>query len=327
MQIEQELTSEFIARSQDYLQVIELDLLELEKGDFDVIHEVMRCVLSIRAQAELLSIKSITNRIIQLQKSLRQIRDHHINVDLELITLLFKAFDLFSLQIEKLNNTHGLIESEIRQFDLEANPVFQTLESYVALMINPIQRFSEIESIFPLKSGADLAASDYGKKVEVFIEGQDILIPKVILRRLPRLLTHLLNNAIAHGIESPEIRIANGKPASGKIILKAFYKENNAIISFADDGAGIDIDRVKNKAVSKGLLDPKTAFSLSENEVFEFLFHPDFSTKDVRDMRAGTGYGLDIVRTEIKEIGGVIDVQSKIDQGTTFTMRYSQKFY
>lgn len=325
MQVEKELIREFADRSRDYIQTIELDLLELEKGNFNVIHEIMRCILSVRAQAEILPIASITDRIIQLQTNLRRIRDRRLNVDRELITLLLKAIDLLNLQIEKLDTTYSAIDSEMRQVEMQANSVFQTLESYIAVLMKPVQRFSEIESIFPLKSGAELAAKDYGKKVEVFIEGQDVSIPKVILKRLPRLLTHLLNNAIAHGIESPESRIAKGKPEIGKIILKAFYDGNKAIISFADDGAGIDIDRVKNKAISKGLLDPQVASSLTDNEVFEFLFHPDFSTKDVRDMRAGTGYGLDIVRTEIKEIGGIIEVQSKIDRGTTFTMQYIQK--
>jgi chemosensory pili system protein ChpA (sensor histidine kinase/response regulator) len=325
MQMEKELIREFVDRSRDYIQIIELDLLELEKGDFNVIHEIMRCILSMRTQSEILPIVSITDRIIQLQTNLRRIRDHHLNIDRELITLLFKAIDLLNLQIEKLDASFSINDSEIRQIEIQANPVFQTLESYIAVLLKPVQRFSEIESIFPLKSGAELAARDYGKKVEVFIEGQDVPIPKVILKRLPRLLTHFLNNAIAHGIESPEARIEKGKSEIGKIILKASYQDNKAVISFADDGAGIDTERVKNKAISKGLLNPQIAISLTDKEVFEFLFHPDFSTKDVRDMRAGTGYGLDIVRTEIKEVGGMIEVQSKIDQGTTFTMQYIQK--
>jgi chemotaxis protein histidine kinase CheA len=325
MQTEKELIREFADCSRNFIQIIELDLLELENGDFNVIHEIMRCILSLRVQAEILPITSITERIIQLQRNFRRIRDHRLNVDRELITLLLKAVDFLNLQVEKLDAPYSVIESEILQIEIQYNPVFQTLESYIAVLMNPVQSFSEIESIFPLKSGADLAARDYGKKVEVFIEGQDVPIPKVILKRLPRLLTHLLNNAIAHGIESPEARIAKGKSEIGKIILKASYQDNKVTISFADDGAGIDTGRVKNKAISKGLLNPQIAMSLTENEVFEFLFHPDFSTKDVRDMRAGTGYGLDIVRTEIKEIGGIIEVQSKIDQGTKFTMQYIEK--
>ena len=325
MQKDKGLVREFVDRSQDYIQTIELDLLELEKGNFNAIHEIMRCLLSLRVQSEILPITSITERIIQLQRNFKRIRDYHLNVDRELITLALKAIDLLNLQIEKLHAPYSMIELEIRQIEIQANPVFQTLYSYIAVLMNPAQSFSEIESIFPFKSGADLAARDYGKKVEVFIEGQDVPIPKVILKRLPRLLTHLLNNAIAHGIESPEARIVKGKSETGKIILKASYQDNKFTISFADDGAGIDTDRVKNKAISKGLLNPQIAMSLTENEVFEFLFHPDFSTKDVRDMRAGTGYGLDIVRTEIKEIGGIIEVQSKIDQGTTFIMQYIQK--
>ena len=233
-----------------------------------------------------------------------------------------KIFDILEILIKKIGTPLGLTDREVREIKIKLQPTLQTLDAYIAIALHPIQLFSEIEKIFPLKSAAQNAASEYGKEVEVIIAGGEVPIPKQILKRLPRLITHLLNNAIVHGIESPEIRQAAGKSPRGKIILQASYQENKAVISFSDDGSGINMERVKAKAISKGLLSASKAASIAESDVYEFLFHPDFSTKDIRDMRAGTGYGLDIVRSELHKIGGNIQVSSCPNQGTLFTIAY-----
>jgi chemosensory pili system protein ChpA (sensor histidine kinase/response regulator) len=201
-------------------------------------------------------------------------------------------------------------------------PTVQTLEAHIAVLTNPTELFSEIEQIFPLQNAAHVAAADYGKQVEVEILDGQVRIPRFLLKRLPRLLTHLLNNAITHGIEMPEVRQSLGKPIAGKLTLTATHEEKQVVISFSDDGAGIDVERVKAKAITKKLITVAAAVHLSDLETYEFLFHPDFSTKDIRDMRAGTGYGLDIVRAELKKIGGSISVRSTPGQGTTFTIIY-----
>ncbi|WP_421655763.1 response regulator [Leptothermofonsia sp. ETS-13] len=160
-----------------------------------------------------------------------------------------------------------------------------------------------------------------GKQAELIIEGRETLIDKMILEQLYDPMTHLVNNAITHGIESPEVRRAAGKPAAGRITIRAFHQGNQTIISVSDDGAGIDIERVKAKAIEKGLITPAEARSMSRLDVYDLLFHPGFSTKDQADDFSGRGVGMDVVRTSLSEIRGVINTDSNFGKGTTFTIR------
>jgi chemotaxis protein histidine kinase CheA/CheY-like chemotaxis protein len=160
-----------------------------------------------------------------------------------------------------------------------------------------------------------------GKQAELSIEGRETLIDKMILEQLYDPMTHLVNNAITHGIETPEERIANGKPATGRIIVRTFHQGNQTVISVTDDGAGIDPDIVKRKAIEKGLISPSESATMSRLDVYDLLFHHGFSTKDKADDFAGRGVGMDVVRTSLNEIRGVINIDSTIGKGTTFTIR------
>ncbi|MGC9503655.1 hybrid sensor histidine kinase/response regulator, partial [Baaleninema sp.] len=161
----------------------------------------------------------------------------------------------------------------------------------------------------------------FGKEVDLQIEGRETSIDRMILEHLYDPLTHLVNNAIAHGIESPEERQAKGKPPTGKITVSSFHQGNQTIISIADDGAGIDVDRVKAKAIQKGLITQEQARVMNDLEVYDLLFLPGFSTKDKADDLSGRGVGMDVVKTKLNEIRGVINTDSKPNKGTTFTIR------
>jgi chemotaxis protein histidine kinase CheA/ActR/RegA family two-component response regulator len=161
----------------------------------------------------------------------------------------------------------------------------------------------------------------YGKQVELSIEGRDTLIDKVILESLSDPLIHMVNNAIAHGIESPATRQANGKPGDGKIIIRALHQGNQTIISVSDDGAGINTEYVKKKAIEKGLITAQQSTAMPKSEAYELLFLPGFSTKDQADELAGRGVGMDVVKTGIAEIRGTISTESQLGTGTTFTIR------
>jgi chemosensory pili system protein ChpA (sensor histidine kinase/response regulator) len=134
-------------------------------------------------------------------------------------------------------------------------------------------------------------------------------------------MTHLVNNAISHGIETPDIRQATGKEASGRIMIRAFHQGNQTIISISDDGAGIDSERVKAKAIERGLITVAQAETLSQVEVYDLLFQPGFSTRDQADDFAGRGVGMDVVRTALNEIRGDVITDSVLGKGTTFTIR------
>ncbi|WP_375470656.1 response regulator [uncultured Nostoc sp.] len=160
-----------------------------------------------------------------------------------------------------------------------------------------------------------------GKQVELVIEGGDTLIDKMILDHLTDPLTHMLNNAIAHGIETPEERQAASKPPVGIITIRAFHQGNQTIISVGDDGAGIDSARVKAKAVKIGMITEAQAKAMSRLEVYDLLFQSGFTIKDQADEISGRGVGMDVVRSEISEIRGTVNTDSAIGKGTTFTIR------
>ncbi|XHX80636.1 MAG: response regulator [Stenomitos frigidus ULC029] len=164
-------------------------------------------------------------------------------------------------------------------------------------------------------------AMKVGKQAELNVEGRETLIDKMILEQLYDPMTHLVNNAITHGIESPEVRRAAGKPPSGRITIRAFHQGNQTIISVSDDGAGIDIDRVKAKAIEKGLITATEARNMARLDVYDLLFHAGFSTKDQADDFSGRGVGMDVVRTSLSEIRGAINTDSTYGKGTTFTIR------
>lgn len=159
------------------------------------------------------------------------------------------------------------------------------------------------------------------KQAKLKVEGGDVLIDKMILEHLNSPMTHLVNNAITHGIESPQERMDKGKPALGTIWVRAFLQGNQTLITVSDDGAGIDADRVKRKAIKKGLISEQEAQHLSPQEVYELLFHPGFSTKDQADDFAGRGVGLDVVRTSLIDVRGTVTIDSVLGKGTTFTIR------
>jgi chemosensory pili system protein ChpA (sensor histidine kinase/response regulator) len=160
-----------------------------------------------------------------------------------------------------------------------------------------------------------------GKQARLELEGRDTLIDKSILERLYDPLTHLVSNALFHGIEYPDVRQSLGKDAEGLIKLRAFYQGNQAVIAITDDGAGIDVDRVKAKAIEKNLITLEEANALSRQEAYALLFKSGFSTQDQANDLAGRGVGMDVVRNSIQEMRGVINTDSGIGKGTTFTIR------
>ncbi len=160
-----------------------------------------------------------------------------------------------------------------------------------------------------------------GKQAELVVDGRDTLIDKMILEQLTDPLTHLVNNAIAHGIERPDIRQANGKSPVGRVTVRAFHQGNQTVILVSDDGAGINPEFIKKKAIEKGLVTPAEAKNMTRSEVYEILFLPGFSGAEKLTDLAGRGVGMDVVRTTLNEIRGTITIDSSMGKGTTFTIR------
>ena len=160
-------------------------------------------------------------------------------------------------------------------------------------------------------------AAQFGKQIEIEMNGSEIELDRTILEAIKDPLTHILRNAIDHGIESPGERTRAGKTAAGHVRLSAFHEGGRVHVEISDDGAGIDLPRVRQRAVERGLITAEQAASMSEQALARLVFTPGFSTTETVTNISGRGVGLDVVRTNIERIGGVVDLQSVAGQGTT----------
>jgi chemosensory pili system protein ChpA (sensor histidine kinase/response regulator) len=159
-----------------------------------------------------------------------------------------------------------------------------------------------------------------GKEVNLVTSGEHTEIDTGVVERLVDPLVHLVRNAVFHGIEPAAVRVAQGKPAAGTVYLHAAHRGNSVVIEVEDDGAGLDIPRIKAKAVKLGLIRQDSADSLPESEVVKFIFLPGFSTAESVGDQAGRGVGMDVVKRVIETMNGHIEVESVRGQGTKFTM-------
>ncbi|TPV97003.1 MAG: chemotaxis protein CheA [Myxococcales bacterium FL481] len=157
-----------------------------------------------------------------------------------------------------------------------------------------------------------------GKKVRITFAGEETGLDKALIEALRDPMTHLLRNAVDHGIERPDARVAAGKSATGTIHLSARQQSGRVIIEFSDDGGGIDLDRVRQRAVDKGLLTSAAADALDRQASLELLFSPGFSTAESVSQVSGRGVGMDVVKTNIERVGGKLEVETELGAGSTF---------
>jgi two-component system chemotaxis sensor kinase CheA len=164
-------------------------------------------------------------------------------------------------------------------------------------------------------------ARSMNKRVQLKIEGEDTEIDRALVEKLNECLVHLIRNAIDHGIEPPDERTAAGKPPEGLIEISASQSEGSVIVVVRDDGRGIDSNKIRRKAIERGLLTEEQASSLSDDDAIQFIFRSGFSTKEEVSEVSGRGVGMDAVKAAMEQIGGTIDLHSQIGAGTTVTLR------
>ena len=164
-------------------------------------------------------------------------------------------------------------------------------------------------------------SQELGKKIDLDMHGSDTELDRQILDIIKDPLTHMVRNSADHGLESPEQRRAAGKPEKGTIRLSAYHEGGHIIIQIADDGRGLNLDRIRRKVVETGLATEAELERMSESQVQKFIFHPGLSTAQEVTSVSGRGVGMDVVKTNIDLIGGTIDLKSVVGEGTTFTIK------
>lgn len=239
-----------------------------------------------------------------------------IRVDIARIDRLMNLVGELHINQSTLEQTLGLVErhSPLRSaFDLFTSLITDMQEAVVAIRAQPVkplfQRMSRI-----LREAAHTA----GKDAELLVQGELIEIDRSIIDGLIEPLTHMVRNAVDHGLESPLDRHAAGKPACGRVTLSAAHRAGRVYIELADDGAGIDRVRVHEIALARGLI--RADQHLSESQIDELLFHPGLSTAATVSALSGRGVGLDVVRAALVRLGGRVAIQSQAGQGTRFSL-------
>jgi two-component system chemotaxis sensor kinase CheA len=242
--------------------------------------------------------------------------DSTLRVDVELLNRMMNLVGELVLtrnQILQATSTDANFALLGRRLDMV------TADLRESVMKARMQPVSHLFSRFP-RLVRDLALN-LEKRVRLEMEGQETELDKSLLEAIRDPLTHSIRNAIDHGIEMPDVRVAQGKPAEGLVRLRACHEGSHVIVEVHDDGAGMSIERIRQKAVERQLVPPQRAEQMNEREILQLIFLPGFSTAAAVTSVSGRGVGMDVVRTNVEKIGGKVEVDSHAGKGTILRLR------
>lgn len=255
-------------------------------------------------------------------KTGKPVVNRSVRVDIEKLDILM------NLVSELIIAKNGLVASNNASESVEHTQSFNEQIEYLERVTTNLHesvmnvRMVPIESVvnrFP-RMIRDLSKK-LNKKMELFMTGEDTELDRTVIDEIGDPLMHLLRNSADHGLESAEIRRERGKNEVGSIFLDAYQDGNNVIIEVRDDGNGIDIDKVRNKAIEKGVITDEQAETMTDQDIIDLLFRPSFSTAEKISDVSGRGVGLDVVKSKIESLGGDVECRSVYGEGSTFTIR------
>lgn len=244
--------------------------------------------------------------------------DSTIRVDVALLDkLMTRVGELVLARNQILQFTNAFGDSDLLSASQRLNLI--TTELQEGVMKTRMQPIGNVWAKFP-RMVRDLAAI-CGKEVRIEMEGKETELDKTIIEAIKDPLTHLVRNTVDHGIEKPTVRAANNKSMEGCLYLRAFHEGGQVNIEISDDGAGLNLQRIREKAIEKGLINQEHAARLGEREIAQLIFLPGFSTAETVSNVSGRGVGMDVVKTNIEKIGGTVDLQTVAGRGTTFKIK------
>lgn len=242
------------------------------------------------------------------------VRETHLKVHLELLNSLIDITGEIVLTRNAL----------VRKIESNADQGLQSFVKKLSYLVTDLQdkvmktRLQSLDVLFHrFPRLVRETAQQTGKKVELRVEGGDIEIDKAIIDEIADPLVHIIRNAVDHGLETPQERIKAGKTETGTVALTALSREGNIVIRVSDDGKGLDLDHIRNLAVSKGLISREAAQAATAQEITEYLFLPGFSTKNEITTISGRGVGMDVVRTNISKLGGSVEIGGEQGKGSS----------
>ena len=248
----------------------------------------------------------------------RNVVDASVRVDVDLLDSLVQLVgELVLTRNQVLQRTESAEDIELVRAAQRLDLVASELQE--GIMKTRMQPIGQVWSKMP-RIVRDLAVQ-LGRDVDLQMEGHETELDRSLLEALKGPLTHLVRNALDHGIERPEDRVAVGKPGQGRLLLRAFHESGQVVVEITDDGKGIDPDHILRVAIERGVVTRDQAARMDAREVVNLIFQPGFSTATEVTNVSGRGVGMDVVRTNIERIGGTVDMQSQVGVGTTCRVR------
>ncbi len=256
-------------------------------------------------------------------------------VESDSVTKKSKTGKTVRVDIDRLDNLMNLVseliivktrleDDEISSNQQNMNDAVEYLERITTSLHDAVTkvRMVPVERVFNRfpRMVRDLS-KDLNKEIELFMAGEETEVDRTVIDEIGDPLIHLLRNSIDHGIEVPEVRLQKGKNEKGKVNLNAYPDGNTVVIEVSDDGAGINVEKVKQKAIDKGLITTEQAREMDSNKAAELIFAPGFSTADKVSDISGRGVGLDVVLTKIEALGGNVEIETEKDKGSRFIIR------
>ncbi|NSA87127.1 chemotaxis protein histidine kinase CheA [Clostridium beijerinckii] len=209
------------------------------------------------------------------------------------------------------------LAKEVKEIGASVNRISDELQNSMMSM-----RMVEVKTVFQKMPRIIRDVSQItNKKVNLIIEGESTEIDKTIIERISDPLVHIIRNAVDHGIEEPETRIKEGKNEIGTIYLRAYNNNKNVYIEVQDDGKGIDSEEIRKKVIDKGFIEPSVLNNMDKKQILNLIFLPGFSTAKKITEVSGRGVGMDIVRSNINKINGIVDIDSEVNKGTKMTIQ------
>lgn len=261
--------------------------------------------------------KPVVDAALKKQKSIKKTEEtarKSIRIDIGKLDVLINQVGELVIsaanikqQTDNIENTH-LIESITNMNNLINEIRDSSMNIRMVQMGDSFKRFERVVR--------DLSRSS-GKEVNFKIKGGETELDKTLIEKVVDPVMHLVRNAVDHGIDMPEKRISLGKPSTGNVILKAFQESGNVVIEITDDGNGLSRDRIKSKAIEKGLLNSDDAEHLSDSQIFQYIFEPGFSTAEKVTNVSGRGVGMDVVKKNIDSLKGTVAINSTEGKGTS----------
>ena len=257
-------------------------------------------------------------RIQQSSRIQATASDSTIRVDVGLLDKVMNLVGELVLARNQLLQISNTVEdTRLQAVSQRMNLIATELQEEV--MKTRMQPIGNIWSQFP-RTVRDVALG-FGKEVGIEMEGKETELDKTIIEAIKDPLTHLVRNSVDHGIELPEDRVKAGKDRIGRLILRAFHEGGQVNIEISDDGAGLNGERIRQKAVERAVITAEQAARMTEREIFNLIFLPGFSTAEKVTNVSGRGVGMDVVKTNVEKIGGTVDVQSTLGRGTTVRVK------